>query len=375
LEDGKTLPADLGRFAGPGGAGGRVITVLGAQPESKGTSMKLLNSRTAGFALIILFGSVMVFQLLLALGLPLTGAAWGGQIDTQPEVLRIASFVAGLILAFAILVVLEKMGIVHLIKRRKVINGILWFFAAYSMLNTVANLLSPGTIERFVMTPLALVASALCVVVARAPFVDDLSNAVSSSLALGESAEFVPKMPDRSLPLEFYIDTNRINARQGLPYMNQLEKWHRDRVIDLQMAEEAHDEAIKGNNPQRARKASSYIYSTVVPDMQAQYQSILKEIENIIFPSGAQTPSQENDVKIVFNAFYYMSILVTNDGGSSTQPNGILGNRDRLARFVQVMRDSEAVELVKERIRQRDERVRKVASMTGQPLPEWVDND
>ena len=134
--------------------------------------MKLLNSRTAGFALIVLFGSVMVFQLLLALGLPLTGAAWGGRLDTRPEVLRIASFVASLVLAFAILVVLEKMGIVRLIKRRKVINGILWFLAAYAVLNTVANLLSPGAIERFVMTPLALVASVLCAIVARAPFVD-----------------------------------------------------------------------------------------------------------------------------------------------------------------------------------------------------------
>jgi len=186
---------------------------------------------------------------------------------------------------------------------------------------------------------------------------------------------FVPKMPDRSLPLEFYIDTNRINARQSLPHMDQLEKWHRNRVISIQMAEEAHDEAIRGNSAQRARKARSYIYSTVPPDMQAQYRHILKEIESILFPSGAQTPSQVNDVRIVFNAAYYMSILVTNDGDSSTQPNGILGNRDKLAKFVQVMRDSEAVELVKERVRQRDERARKIASMTGQPLPEWVGND
>jgi hypothetical protein len=43
--------------------------------------------------------------------------------------------------------------------------------------------------------------------------------------------------------------------------MNQLEKWHRNRVVSIQMAEEAHDEAIRGNNPERARKARSYIYS------------------------------------------------------------------------------------------------------------------
>jgi len=120
------------------------------------------------------------------------------------------------------------------------------------------------------------------------------------------------------------------------------------------MAEDAHDEAIKGNNPERERKARSYIYSIVPLDMQTQYRHIPKEIEDILFPSGAQTPRQVNDVRIVFNAAYYMSILVTNDGDSSTQPNGILGNRDKLTKFVQVMQDSKAVELVKERIRQRD---------------------
>jgi hypothetical protein len=202
-----------------------------------------------------------------------------------------------------------------------------------------------------------------------------MSNDVPSSITPEGSAGFLPEMPDRWLSLEFYIDTNRINARQGLHHMNQLEKWHRNRVISIQMAEEAHDEAIRGNSPKRARKARSYVYSIVPPDMQAEYRNILKEIENILFPSGARTPSDVNDVRIVFNAAYYMSILVTDEGDSKAQPNGILGNRDKLAKLVQVMRDSEAVEFVKERIKQRDERARKIVSMTGQPLPEWVGTD
>jgi hypothetical protein len=189
------------------------------------------------------------------------------------------------------------------------------------------------------------------------------------------SVIFMPKMPERSLLLEFYIDTNRINSRQNLPNMNQLEIWHKDHVISIQMAEEAHDEAIRGNNPTRAKKARSYIYSTVSPSMQVQYRHIRHEIENILFPSGVRKLNEVNDVRIAFNAAYYMSILVTNDGDSKSQPNGILGNRDKLAKFVQVMRDSEAVEFVKERIKDRDERARKVASASGQPLPDWVGKD
>jgi len=70
-----------------------------------------------------------------------------------------------------------------------------------------------------------------------------------------------------------------------------------------------------------------------------------------------------------------MAILVTDDGDSITQPRGILGNRDELAKYVQVIRDSEAVALVKETINSRDNRARWVASVTGQPLPKWVGND
>ena len=135
--------------------------------------MQQSNIRPAGFALVTIFVALLIFQLLLALGMPLTGAAWGSQSDVLPPNLRLASLVASFIFLFAILVVLEKLGIVTLIKRRKVINGILWFFGGYLLLNTFANLFSPGLIERLVMAPLALVSSLLCVIVARARFVDE----------------------------------------------------------------------------------------------------------------------------------------------------------------------------------------------------------
>jgi hypothetical protein len=134
--------------------------------------MKLLNTRTAGFVLVALLGAVMIFQILMAFGLPLQGATWGGQLDADPKTARIASFIASLILLFVILVVLEKLGVIRLFRKRRVINGILWFVAAYLLLNSVGNLLSPGGIERWVMTPLVLVASILCIIVARAPMAE-----------------------------------------------------------------------------------------------------------------------------------------------------------------------------------------------------------
>jgi hypothetical protein len=163
--------------------------------------------------------------------------------------------------------------------------------------------------------------------------------------------------------------------------MSKLEKWHRHGVISIQMPQDAHREAMRGkidkpNTKERIKKAKGYIYSIVPDEMQTQYQHIRDKIERTLFPSGANTSKEQNDVRNVFNAAYYMAILVTNDGDSKRQPNGILGNRDKLAKIgIQVMRDSEAVELVKEKIKRRDERARKVASTTGEPLPEWVGTD
>ena len=158
--------------------------------------------------------------------------------------------------------------------------------------------------------------------------------------------------------------------------MNQLEEWHKNDVIDIAMPIKAFEEAISGGNAHRNLKARSYGRAIVTPRMQAKYECYHQKIENLLFPLGAQTEGERNDVKIVLNAGYYRAILVTNDGDSKSQPNGILGNREELARLgIRVMRDSEAVELVKEKIRERDNLARAIAERTEKPLPEWVGTD
>jgi hypothetical protein len=183
-------------------------------------------------------------------------------------------------------------------------------------------------------------------------------------------------MPERFVYLTFFIDTNRINARESLPHMSQLEEWYKNGVIDIAMPIEAFQEATSGRNAQRNAKARSYGRPIVTARMQAKYECYRQEVENVLFPLGAQTQGEQNDVMIVLNAGYYMAILVTNDGDSKRQPNGILGNREELARLgIQVMRDSEAIELVKEKIRERDALAKAIAERTGEPLPEWVETD
>ncbi len=182
-------------------------------------------------------------------------------------------------------------------------------------------------------------------------------------------------MPERYVYLDFHIDTNCVNAKALLSDMNRLEAWHADGVISIEMCRKAQDEAAQGYGTARARKANNYIYSETIAGTQDE-QEMLRKINKALFPDGAKSPNQWNDVEIVFNAWKYTSILVTNDGGSKRQPGGILGSRDRLAELgIRVMRPSEAISKVEQAIRERDHRVMQRIMKTGEQPPDWVGKD
>lgn len=181
--------------------------------------------------------------------------------------------------------------------------------------------------------------------------------------------------PERYVYLDFLIDTNRINARKGLKYMNILERWRESDVISIEMAEVAQDEAVESGDSNRNEKAYTYIATQTLANS-SEERRLLNQIKAILFPQGIKTRNERNDIEIVFNAHKYNCILITDDGGSRRQAGGILGNRDRLAALgIQVMRDYEAVELAKQKIIKRDLLARRIASVEGKPLPDWVGMD
>lgn len=170
-----------------------------------------------------------------------------------------------------------------------------------------------------------------------------------------------------------HIDANLINARQKLAAVNQLEKWADDGIICMNMSSTARTEARAGRNLDRTRKADVQIH-TLTPPAEAgdtQYQ----EIEAAIFPDGAKNENQQNDIKIVNEAVNYAAILVTGDGGSKTQPGGILGNRDKLRNMLRILSPDEAVDFVRNKIEERDKFNRRVAEEIGGELPAWTGKD
>ena len=171
------------------------------------------------------------------------------------------------------------------------------------------------------------------------------------------------------------LDTCIINSKGRVLSMNKLEQWHEDDVITIEISEPAQLEARSGNNSLRNQKAISYIFSETRATTDDEMR-IMKKIESILFPGGAKTKNEQNDVQIVFNAWKYCRRLVTNDGASRNQPNGILGNIDKLrALGIRVMRDNEAVALVEQKIKERDNMARLLSEKTRQLLPYWVGKD
>lgn len=172
-----------------------------------------------------------------------------------------------------------------------------------------------------------------------------------------------------------HIDTNLINSRQRLPAVNTLDRWCADEVILINMAGTARAEALAGGDTRRTQKANQQIF-TITPPSPID-STRFKAIESVLFPHGAKDENQRNDVRIVSDAIHYAAILVTNDGGSKSQPGGMLGNRDALAmRFgVRILSADEAVDFVRSKIRERDEFNRQVVREFGGTLPDWTDVD
>lgn len=170
-----------------------------------------------------------------------------------------------------------------------------------------------------------------------------------------------------------HIDTNLINARQKLHSVNQLEQWLEDGVILINMSSTAHAEAKEGNSLQRTQKANMQIFTTT--PAATSDDSLFQIVEASLFPDGANGENERNDVRIVCEAAKYGAILVTADGGSKTQPGGILGNRRKLMDIVQIMHPDVAVSFVRGKIAERDKFNQRAAKEYGLELPPWTGED
>ena len=106
----------------------------------------------------VIFGVIATMTVLVACGLPLGEFTMGGQHKILPKNLRVAAVISVAIQIFAMIIILQAGGFIPLWFSLKVTKYICFFFAAYLSLNTIMNMISKSRKERFVMTPLSLIA-------------------------------------------------------------------------------------------------------------------------------------------------------------------------------------------------------------------------
>lgn len=117
----------------------------------------------AGFGFLL----IAAFQVALALGTPWGRAAWGGAHEGRlPSNLRIASAVAAIFWLLLASLIFARAGHELIPLPFTVPAWVPWALFGLLAVGALMNLVSRSKLERMIMTPVAAVLAALCLVVA-----------------------------------------------------------------------------------------------------------------------------------------------------------------------------------------------------------------
>ena len=107
------------------------------------------------------FGIVIILSILIICGLPLGELTMGGQYKVFPKKLRIVLFIQLFLQIFFVLTILQKGNIIPLFFSLHTTKIICIIMSVYLSLNALMNMVSKSKKEKYIMTPLSLIA-AIC---------------------------------------------------------------------------------------------------------------------------------------------------------------------------------------------------------------------
>lgn len=136
-------------------------------------------------------------------------------------------------------------------------------------------------------------------------------------------------MRDIEAPPLFLLDANACNALQQIEELNEIEYLGRKGSIELQYTKTTWDEARYGSL-NRDIKVSTFVFTGLV-GLSEYVSPWWDAIAQIVFPKGIKGENQRRDVDALLTAKLAGGVFVTRDGGSKSQPGGILGHKTELA--------------------------------------------
>ena len=114
---------------------------------------------------VLVLGCLAVFQVALVAGAPWGRFAWGGQHVVLPTGLRVGSAVSVVVYAVVALVLLGAAGVSDVLPGG-LVDVAIWVLTGYFALGVLMNAVSRSRPERLVMTPVAVVLTVVCLVLA-----------------------------------------------------------------------------------------------------------------------------------------------------------------------------------------------------------------
>ena len=122
---------------------------------------KLISAKLAGNILLIIFGFLVVFHILVLVNVFPSNMVWGGQAGASPSSLRILETISLIFTVLFAIIVAAKIGYIKAGKFMRVINILLWIIFVYLLLNTAGNLAASSMAEKLIFTPITIVAALL----------------------------------------------------------------------------------------------------------------------------------------------------------------------------------------------------------------------
>ena len=122
---------------------------------------KLISVKLAGNLLLISFGLLAIFDMLILLNILPSNIVWGGQIKNPAANLIVLELIALVVTFIFAIVIAAKMDYIKAGGFTKAVNIGVWVIFAYLILNTLGNLASGVSFENLIFAPITL-ALAFC---------------------------------------------------------------------------------------------------------------------------------------------------------------------------------------------------------------------
>lgn len=124
------------------------------------TMNTLITIDLAGNLLLVIFGALMLFHLLVILGAIPYNIVWGGRIKNKSQMLKL-ELISIFVLLTASFIISIELGYVNIIINDLVISGALWVLFFLFCINTLGNIKAENPFEKYVFGFLTTIISLL----------------------------------------------------------------------------------------------------------------------------------------------------------------------------------------------------------------------